>query len=56
MLAYIVRQYTSSFFGEDSCMRANRWSVSAGGEQCDKPTAVPIDDVFEPVTDIISLI
>ena len=32
-------------------MRANRESVSAGGEQCEKPAAVPIDDVYEPATD-----
>ena len=32
-------------------MRANRESVSAGGEKCEKPATVPIDDVYEPATD-----
>ena len=33
-------------------MTANRESISAGGEQREKPAAVPIDDVYEPVTDL----
>ena len=32
-------------------MSTNRESVSTEGEQCEKPAAVPIDDVFEPATD-----
>ena len=31
-------------------MRANRESVSAGGEQREKLAAVPVNDVYEPVT------
>ena len=33
-------------------MRANREGVSAGEEQCEKPSAVPIDDVYQPATDL----
>ena len=32
-------------------MRANKESGRAGGEQCEKPAAVPIDDIYELATD-----
>ena len=32
-------------------MRATKESVSAGEEQCEKPTAVSIDDVYDLATD-----